>query len=232
MDPNDLPPDYIAKLRAVKAMRPKRVIDEILEHGMVTTEELKDMGYNHPPRAARDVRELGIVLETIRVRDTTGRSIGAYVFADPATVVGGRLAGRQTFPKELKDQLIERDGAACGYCGAIYAPRYLQIDHRVPFEVSGDDGSLDPELFMLLCASCQRSKSWSCENCPNLVDKVLETCESCIWAHPDDYEHVATKAERRVTVVWSEDVEPYEKLRAAAESSGQTVAERARDLLS
>lgn len=34
--------------------RPKAVIDHILKHGLITTDELKPLyGYNHPPRAAR-----------------------------------------------------------------------------------------------------------------------------------------------------------------------------------
>ena len=52
------PDDFIKLLHSVKAKRPKTVIDHILEHGQITTEELKDIyGYNHPLRAIRDVRE-------------------------------------------------------------------------------------------------------------------------------------------------------------------------------
>lgn len=48
---------------SVTAKRPKTVIDHILEHGFITTEELKERyGYNHPPRAVRDVRENGYQL--------------------------------------------------------------------------------------------------------------------------------------------------------------------------
>ncbi|HNU03736.1 MAG TPA: HNH endonuclease, partial [Anaerolineae bacterium] len=76
---NDLPPELIARCRAVTAKRPRTVIDHILTHGHITTEELKELyGYNHPPRAARDVREQGIPLETFRVTGSDGRKIGAY----------------------------------------------------------------------------------------------------------------------------------------------------------
>lgn len=56
-------PDAIRVLCAtVTAKRPRTVIDHILKHGYVTTEELKEQyGYDHPPRAARDVREQGIL---------------------------------------------------------------------------------------------------------------------------------------------------------------------------
>ena len=56
-----LPAEFLELLESVEAKRPRTVIDHILAHGYVTTEDLKERyGYNHPPRAARDVRELGI----------------------------------------------------------------------------------------------------------------------------------------------------------------------------
>jgi hypothetical protein len=65
---SNLPKDFIALCHSVTAKRPKTVIDHILEHGFITTEELKETyGYNHPPRAVRDVREHGIPIETFRV---------------------------------------------------------------------------------------------------------------------------------------------------------------------
>lgn len=68
MIPTDLPDEFIERCRAVTAKRPRIVIEHILTHGYITTEELKEQyGYNHPPRAARDVREQGIPLETFRV---------------------------------------------------------------------------------------------------------------------------------------------------------------------
>ena len=63
MTNQDLPPEFLDLVRSVQARRPKTVIDHILQHGFVTTEELRDLyGYNHPPRGARDVRELGLSL--------------------------------------------------------------------------------------------------------------------------------------------------------------------------
>ena len=64
-----LPKKFIEKCKAVSAKRPKTVIDHILKYGFITTEDLKEKyGYNHPPRAARDVREQGIPLNTFRVQ--------------------------------------------------------------------------------------------------------------------------------------------------------------------
>ena len=72
----DLPEDFIKLLSSVEAKRPKTVIQHILEYGFITNEDLKDVyGYNHPPRAIRDVRELGIPIITYRITDSTGRKI-------------------------------------------------------------------------------------------------------------------------------------------------------------
>ena len=60
-----LPKSFLSKLNSIEAKRPKTVIQHILKHGYITTEELETLyGYQHPPRAARDVRELGIPLIT------------------------------------------------------------------------------------------------------------------------------------------------------------------------
>ncbi len=83
MAARDLPKDFLDRLKAVTSKRPKTVIDHILKHGFITTEELESKyGYNHPPRAARDVREEGIPLETFRVKNAEGRTIAAYRFGD------------------------------------------------------------------------------------------------------------------------------------------------------
>ncbi len=47
-----LPPDFVRLCQAVTAKRPRTVINHILQHGSITTQELKEKyGYNHPPRA-------------------------------------------------------------------------------------------------------------------------------------------------------------------------------------
>ena len=210
------PKEFLDRLRAVTAKRAKTVIDHILEHGFITTEKLsKKYGYDHPPRAARDVREQGIPLETFRVTGTHGRKIGAYRFGDPAKAKGGKLGGRKAWSKNFKGALVELYGSRCGVCFTEYEPRYLQIDHRVPFEVAGDPaGELDPAEFMLACGSCNRAKSWSCEHCKNwTTDHLVEVCQSCYWATPENYVHVALRLIRRLDVVWSGDeVTEYEHL--------------------
>ena len=78
------PKEFLELCASVTGKRPKTVIDHLLKHGHITTEEWKNKyGYDHPPRAARDVRELGIQLVTFRVEAANGRKIAAYRFADP-----------------------------------------------------------------------------------------------------------------------------------------------------
>lgn len=131
--------EFLERLSAVTDKRPKTVIEHILKHGFVTTEELRDKhGYNHPPRAAKDVRDQGIPLETFRVRGSDGRKIAAYRFGDLSRVHRGFLGGRRTFPKAFKLALAGSSGPRCGICLQPFEERYLQIDHRIPYEVAGD----------------------------------------------------------------------------------------------
>ena len=126
----------------VKGKRPLAVINHILQHGQITTEELKTLyGYNHPPRAARDVRECGIPLITVRVLSTDGRKIGAYQFGDPSKIEQHKLAGRKILSKALKLKLLEIQGPVCAITSEKYDPLYLSIDHRIPYEVAGDNVS-------------------------------------------------------------------------------------------
>ena len=105
------PPEFLELCKSITDKRPKTVINHILKHGHITTDELKvQYGYNHPPRAARDVREKGIPLETFRVDGPDGRKIAAYRFADPTNVKFRRFDGRTGVSKEIKDKLIENTG--------------------------------------------------------------------------------------------------------------------------
>lgn len=223
MTPRELPPDFLKQIESVQQRRPRIVLDHILEHGYITTEELKNRyGYNHPPRAARDVREHGIPLETFRVTGTDGRSIAAYRFGDPANVRMDRTSGRTAFAVRLKEALLEQHGNRCHiYCKSFPAED-LQVDHRIPYEIVGEasSGPDDATAYMLLCPSANRAKSWSCEHCPNWDAKRPETCRTCYWAFPEDYTHVATQEVRRLDIIWSGDEsEEYEQLRTEAGST-------------
>ena len=213
-----LPKDFITLCKKVRAKRPRTVIEHILKHGFITTQELKDKyGYNHPPRVARDVRENGIPIDTFRVKGNDGRKIGVYRFGDPKRARSGKLMGRTVFTKRLKQALIAKRGPRCAIYHEPFDERDLQIDHRVPFEVAGDSpgDEFDPEDFMLLCGSANRAKSWSCEHCANWLERRDPSiCRSCYWAYPEDYIHIAMRQVRRLDIMWTGDeVEVYERLK-------------------
>ncbi len=206
--PTGMPEDFYQKCIAVTKKRAQAVIWHILKNGTISTEELSDIyGYDHPPRAIRDVREAGIPLETFSTQSArTGRKIAAYRFADPAKAIAGRIGGRKSFSKKFKDALIARYGARSHLTGELLEPRYLQIDHRIPYEIAGNSAEENVENYMLLDASAQRAKSWSCENCENYREiKDKERCRSCFWASPEAYDHIALCPERRLDIIWRED---------------------------
>lgn len=218
MTKSKLPKDFIEQCKKVTAKRPKTVIDHILKHGFITTGELKDKyGYNHPPRAVRDVKENGIPIEMFRVEGGDGRKIAAYRFGDPKKSRFGKLIGRTAFTKELKQALIERNGSRCAIYMEPFEERELQIDHRIPFEVAGDAATEkhNPDDFMLLSGSANRAKSWSCEHCANWIDrKDPAICRNCYWAFPEDYAHIAMRAARRMDIMWQgTEVDIYDRLK-------------------
>lgn len=228
------PEEFLELCHSVTDKRPKTVIDHILKHGHITTDDLKTQyGYNHPPRAARDVRERGIPLETFRVVGPDGRKIAAYRFADPSKVKFRRFDGRTGFSKEMKEKLIEQYGCRCVIYLEEVDERELQIDHRIPYEVAGDLDEPKPKNFMLLCGSANRAKSWSCEHCRNWQkDKNEEVCSSCYWAYPESYTHVAMKQVRRLDLMWQgDDVVKYEKMKSDALRLGKSLPDFVKEVL-
>jgi len=208
--------DFVKLCRGVSAKRARTVIDHILKHGVITNEDLNELyGYDHPPRAIRDVRESGIPLLTHKViSNKTGRAIGAYTFGDPKDVLRGRIGGRKCFPKQFKEDLAKKYGARDAFTRELLDERYLQIDHRVPYQVAGEGDGADVNDYMLLDASSQRAKSWSCENCENFKStRNASLCRSCFWASPESYSHICLSEKRRVDVVWSgAEVKDFDRL--------------------
>lgn len=205
----------LEKLNAVTAKRPRIVIQHILKHGYVTTEEIENLyGYKHPPRAVRDVREQGIPIEKYSVKSSEGRSIAAYKFGD-LTRIGdntSKVKGRTTLSKALKAALIEKYGAKCFIYAQPMEERFLQVDHRIPYEISGEQGD-DVEHYMLLSPSANRAKSWTCEHCPNWEQKDASFCVGCFWASPESYTHISGKEQRQITIIFTGDeIKDYNKL--------------------
>lgn len=228
------PKKFIELCESITAKRPRTVIDHILKHGQISTEDLKNTyGYNHPPRAARDVKEHGIPLETFKIVGSDGRKIAAYRFPDPEKIRFRRLSGRTGLSKKIKEELIERYGCKCFIYLEEMDSAELQIDHRVPFEVSGDAEDLNPDDFMLLCASANRAKSWSCEHCENWKStKDKQMCLSCYWAYPDNYDHVAMRPIRRLDLIWQgEEVKKYKRMQDDARTAGVDIPQYVKSII-
>lgn len=234
MPQKSYPKEFLALCQSVTAKRPKTVIEHILQHGQITTEELKNTyGYNHPPRAARDVKEHGIPIERVTVTGSDGRKIAAYRFGDPTKITVRRFDGRTGLSKQIKEALIAKYGCRCFIYLEEMPEAALQIDHRVPFEVAGESETMAPEEFMLLCGSANRAKSWSCEHCENWKNtKQREICLSCYWAYPENHTHVAMRQLRRVDLLWQgEETAQYERLKVDASEAGMAIPAFVKDVL-
>src|SRR3989338_8966808 len=220
-----IPSEFLKKLKSIQAKRPKTVIDHIIKHGHITTEELEDKyGYAHPPRAARDVREQGIPLKTTRVKGSDGRTIAAYKFG-----------GRKIFSKKFKEELLHNSDCKCYICMEKYEDRYLQVDHRIPYEVAGDvdHNNRNTKSYMLLCGSCNRAKSWSCEHCDNWKNKKNPSiCQSCYWAFPEKYTHIAEKKLRRLDLVLvDEETKEYDSILKESKRLSTSLPTHVKDVL-
>jgi len=236
MSKPELPPDFLDRLKRVTGKRSRIVVDHILEHGFITTDDLEQTyGYMHPPRAVRDVREQGIPITTYRIKSPDGRSIAAYRFGDPTEAREGRSGGRTTFSRKFKQALFGLHDGKCAICNGHFSARELQIDHRVPYEIAGDLDYREDETsaFILLCGSCNRAKAWSCEHCSNWRTRRTTVCEDCYWADPTNYTHVAMTEVRRTDLIWEGDdeVEVYSRLAASSTRTQQAVPDYIKNLL-
>lgn len=224
-------PRILAQIKKVKNKRPLAVINHILKHGQVTTEELREQyGYEHPPRARMDVLEWGVPLETIRVSNQKGtKKIAAYRFGDPDSVERGKTGGRQPFPKSFKKSLFQNQLGRCAITGEPLEERYLSIDHRIPYRVAGDQAAVEPnpDDFMLIAVGLQRVKSWSCEHCRNGIEiRDSNICRRCFWAHPENYDQIAMEQRRRVDIIWiGEEVKEHDVLLGLAKRMGVSLGD-------
>lgn len=217
------PKEFLDHIKSITNKRAKIVIDHILEYGFITTEDLETTyRYSHPPRAARDVREAGVPLETFKAKSKSGKSIAAYKFGDVTKLQINRVDGRVSFPKEFRKKLYKLGKGKCFICNREFEERYLQVDHRVSYEVGGDAADTrNIEDFMLLCGSCNRAKSWSCEHCDNWQKEKKPTlCMQCYWGSPTNYNHIALQEIRRLDLQWTGDeVKYYDTIRLIAEQN-------------
>lgn len=217
--------DYIARVKTGRAVK---ALQAMLDNESVTTDDLSAMGYEHPPRAIGDIRDQGIPVVTERAVSSSDRRMARYRLGSADQVREGQT-GRTNFSKKFRALMLATYGPVDAITRAVHKPSALQIDHRVPYRVAGDDGLVtdDVTAFMLLDAKSQRAKSWDCEHCINFIDvRDTHICRRCYWASPDDYDHVAMADIRRVDVVWSgNEVADHERLRTYAAETGQSLGE-------
>lgn len=207
----------------------------MLEKGCISTDDINDLGYNHPPRAIGDIRDAGIPVTRLPGTSRTGAQMGIYVFGSPEDIQEGRVGGRSALPKKFKTALLRRYGSQDCITGARLDERVLQIDHRIPYRIAGDAGLTDHdvEAYMLLDGSSQRAKSWSCEQCPNMAPAHRDpnVCRTCFWAYPEDYSHIATEDIRRTDVTWQGTyVDVHDRSKDLAANQGLTLDEYLRQL--
>ena len=237
MADQNLPEDFLEALGRITNKRARVVIDTILEKGYCTTEDIAAAGYDHPPRAARDVKEEGIPLCKKMIKNSDGKRMASYYFGDWKDAKShnqlAKTGGRKQLTANLKKALINKYGAKCHLFNESYDERLLQPDHRIPFEIGGDpDDMMDTDYFMLLCPSANRNKSWACEHCPNWVRKEVETCRSCYYAFPENYEHIACKEERKIDLIMrGSDIKLYHDITRMAEKEHLSNQEMVKRLL-
>lgn len=210
----------------VKSGRGVLALKAMMEQGSVTTEDLKNLGYDHPPRAIADVRDNGIPIVREFDRSSVGKRMARYRLGTAEQIRVGQV-GRTNFSKKFRQALLNAYGPLDGITGARHDPRSLQIDHRVPYRVAGDAGlaTNDVSAFMLLDAKSNRAKGFSCQNCRNFIElRDPSICRTCFWAYPDDYSHVAMEDIRRADIVWQgAEIADYERLKRQAEEEGLSI---------
>ena len=181
--------DFLLKLESIKAKRPATVVQHILKHGYITTEDLENIyGYKHPPRAVRDVKEQGVPIETYYVKNSEGKRMAAYRFGNPNEIENklSKVAGRTILSKALKRALIDKYGTKCFIYLETIDEALLQVDHRIPYEIGGEPNSDNIDCYMLLSPSANRAKSWTCQHCPNWEKKDAKTEISIPFAKFND----------------------------------------------
>ena len=218
-DPID-DPEFVGWINGLRLSRRARVArDILLERGSVTTAELNDLGYDHPPRVIADLKDAGVSVRREDVR-IDGRRMARYTLE---RTTGSAAELRRVLPRALRDEVFRRHEYRCAVCGGQYSSRELQLDHRVPFRIAGDPTVPAVSDFMPLCGSDNRAKSWTCEHCANWTARDPEMCRTCHWAEPTAYRHVAGEQERRLVIsVRGADVATFDRLAAAAAERGTT----------
>ena len=142
------------------------------------------------------MRERGFQLETLYYKADNGRAMAVYVLGDfVQTQKQTKSHGRMAINSKIKKELLKKHGNICSIWLEKIPAEELQVDHRIPFEIAGEVDEIgNYESYMLVSASENRQKSWTCEHCNNWQVKNKNTCKTCFWAYPENYTHVAGRS--------------------------------------
>ena len=197
--------------RGNASKRARRVARIIFKNGSCTTTDIANLGYRHPPRAVEDLRDSGVEVSK-KMEQYIEQSSKAAKRRARYFITGTTSSKKSRHPFSKKLIVAVKAQGHCEVCGALPP---LQVDHRVPFEIGGERYPHHVEDFMPLCPSCNRSKSWACEHCPNRTVKDIAVCKTCMWAFPSHYTHVATRQVRefRGTFYNPDDIRRYDEQR-------------------
>ncbi len=186
--------------RGGASLRARSVLNHLLLNGSCTTSDLAEAGYNHPPRAVRDLKDAGVIVVT-KMEKYQNPVSGKPSRRARYSIVGYEQShGRRPLTRVFSDSVKQR-----GTCEACGSATNLQADHRVPFAIAGESFPHVPSEFMALCGSCNREKSWTCETkCPNWTARDPAVCRSCYWSNPAQYSHVAMEKKLVINSVISQ----------------------------
>src|SRR5699024_710289 len=100
--------------------------------------------------------------------------------------------------RNLKEKIAEENGYCCEIDQTSFELRYLQIDHRMPYEVSGDPEEL---IWKIICHFVLHTTElgYVVVNIPIIGSiKDPNICKTCYWASPSNYSHIAMEGVKRV----------------------------------
>jgi len=213
--------------------RGAKLLTALIEKGEMTTKELEESGYGHPPRVRMDLQDIGIEIGTHyrNPHPQSGNRMGTYYLMSPKP--GEITKKRSPPPKSFKKKLVKNHNHVCAITQYVFPENELQMDHRVPFLVGGDPDSYELDDWMPLSGSAQMLKKKACDDCENSSAKDVKICGTCYWAFPERYNHVATIPQSVATMVFRGDVEVelFQKISDIARKNELTVNEVIKSIL-
>lgn len=118
--------------RGGASLRARSVLNHLLLNGSCTTSDLAEAGYNHPPRAVRDLKDAGVIVVT-KMEKYQNPVSGKPSRRARYSIVGFEQShGRRPLTRAFSDSVKQR-----GTCEACGSATNLQADHRVPFAIAG-----------------------------------------------------------------------------------------------